>query len=124
VQVLTNNVIALVAYYLLPIYILPKMQLAKVLGTIVSTYKDSSLGGGKLLLVQFIDEQGNPLPGYEVTADSVGAGVDEWVVVSRGSAARKVLGNEERPIDAVVVAIVETVNVYNRIVYSKKDQNR
>jgi len=100
------------------------MQLAKVLGTVVSTYKDSSLGGGKLLLVQFIDEQGNPLPGYEVTADSVGAGVDEWVVVSRGSAARKVLGNEERPIDAVVVAIVETVNVYNRIVYSKKDQNR
>ncbi len=100
------------------------MQIAKVRGNIVSTYKDPSLGGGKLILVQFIDEKGNPLPEYEVAADSVGAGVDEWVVVTRGSAARQVLGQEQRPIDAIVVAIIETVNVENRIVYSKKDQPR
>ncbi len=100
------------------------MQIAKVLGTVVSTYKDPSLGGGKLLLLQFLDEQGNLLPGYEVATDCVGAGVDEWVVVTRGSAARQVSGNEQRPIDAVVVAIIESVSVSNRIVYSKKEQYR
>ena len=99
------------------------MQIAKVRGTVVSTQKDPSLRGVKLLMLQLIDENGNLLPGYEVAADnSVGAGVDEWVLVSCGSAARQVLGNEVRPVDAAVVAIIDTVNVNGGLVYSKKDQ--
>jgi carbon dioxide concentrating mechanism protein CcmL len=63
------------------------------------------------------------LPVYEVAADnSVGAGVNEWVLVSRGSAARQVLGNEQRPLDAAVVAIIDTIYVEDRVIYSKKDQ--
>jgi len=101
------------------------MQIAKVRGTVVSTQKDPSLRGAKLLLLQFIDESGQLLPTYEVAADiSVGAGFDEWVLVSRGSAARKVEGSEERPLDAMVVAIIDTVTVENRPIYSKKDQYR
>jgi carbon dioxide concentrating mechanism protein CcmL len=100
------------------------MQIARVRGTVVSTQKDPSLRGVKLLLLQFIDEEGRFLPKYEVAADTVGAGVDEWVLVSRGSAARHVLGNEERPLDAVVVAIIDTVHLENRLLYSKKDQYR
>ncbi|MEH1892583.1 MAG: EutN/CcmL family microcompartment protein [Nostoc sp.] len=100
------------------------MQVAKVRGTVVSTQKDPSLRGVKLLLLQLVDEDGNILPEYEVAADSVGAGVDEWVLVSRGSAARKVVGNEERPLDAVVVAIIDTIHVEDRMIYSKKDQYR
>lgn len=100
------------------------MQVAKVRGTVVSTQKDPSLRGVKLLLLQLVDEDGNILPQYEVAADSVGAGVDEWVLVSRGSAARKVVGNEQRPLDAVVVAIIDTIHVEDRMIYSKKDQYR
>ncbi|BAZ89718.1 ethanolamine utilization protein EutN/carboxysome structural protein Ccml [Raphidiopsis curvata NIES-932] len=98
------------------------MQIAKVRGTVVSTQKDPSLRGVKLLMVQLVDENGNLLPKYEVAADSVGAGVDEWVLFSRGSAARQVLGNEQRPLDAAVVAIIDTIHVKDRLVYSKKDQ--
>jgi len=66
------------------------MQIARVRGTVTSTQKDPSLRGVKLLMLQLIDENGNLLPVYEVAADnSVGAGVDEWVLVSRGSAARE-----------------------------------
>lgn len=97
------------------------MQIAKVRGTVVSTLKDPSLRGVKLLLLQLVDEEGQILPIYEVAADYVGAGVNEWVLLSRGSAARKLDGSEQRPLDAAVVAIIDTVNVDNRLVYSKKD---
>ncbi|MEH2071820.1 MAG: EutN/CcmL family microcompartment protein [Nostoc sp.] len=100
------------------------MQVAKVRGTVVSTQKDPSLRGVKLLLLQLVDEDGNILPQYEVAADTVGAGVDEWVLVTRGSAARQVVGNEQRPLDAAVVAIIDTINLADRLIYSKKDQYR
>ncbi len=98
------------------------MRIAKVRGTVVSTQKEPSLRGVKLLLLQLVDEQGRTLPEYEVAADSVGAGVDEWVLVSRGSAARQILGNEQRPVDAAVVAIIDTIYVEDRLIYSKKNQ--
>ncbi|AFW95280.1 MULTISPECIES: EutN/CcmL family microcompartment protein [Nostocales] len=101
------------------------MQIARVRGTVTSTQKDPSLRGVKLLMLQLIDENGNLLPVYEVAADnSVGAGVDEWVLVSRGSAARQLSGNEQRPLDAAVVAIIDTIYVEDRVIYSKKDQYR
>ncbi len=100
------------------------MQLAKVRGTVVGTHKLPSLTGVKFLLLQYIDEQGNPLPNYEVAADLVGAGFDEWVLVSRGSAARQEGSYEQRPVDALVVAIIDTVTVENRLLYSKKEQSR
>ncbi len=95
------------------------MQIARVRGTVTSTLKDPSLRGVKLLLLQMMDEEGQPQPGYEVAADTVGAGLDEWVLVSRGSAARQILDSEKRPLDAAVVAIIDTVSVENRLLYSK-----
>ncbi|MGH1393934.1 MAG: EutN/CcmL family microcompartment protein [Trichormus sp.] len=100
------------------------MQIAKVRGTVVSTQKEPSLRGVKLLLLQLVDEEGNLLQKYEVAADNVGAGVDEWVLISRGSAARQVPGSEQRPVDAAVVAIIDTIYVEDRLIYSKKDQYR
>lgn len=100
------------------------MQIAKVCGTVVSTQKDPSLTGVKFLLLQLLDEQGNPLPEYEVAADTVGAGIDEWVLVSRGSAARQVSGSELRPLDALVIGIIDTVSLDNRLFYSKRDSDR
>lgn len=100
------------------------MQIAKVRGTVVSTVKEPGLRGVKFLLLQFLDENGNLLPNYEVAGDNVGAGRDEWVLVSRGSAARQVGESDRRPIDAMVVGIIDTVSVDNHILYSKKDQYR
>ena len=98
------------------------MQIAEVRGTVVSTQKEPSLTGVKFLIVQLLDQEGTPLPKYEVALDNVGAGVGEWVLVSRGSAARQVPGSEKRPADAAVVAIIDTVSVGNRSLYSKRDQ--
>lgn len=97
------------------------MQIAKVRGTIVSTYKAESLEGIKFLLVQFIDEEGQPLPKYEVAGDLVGAGINEWVLVSRGGAARTEAGMQSRPLDAMVIGIIDTINADNRSLYSKKN---
>lgn len=100
------------------------MQIAKVRGTVVSTHKAPSMTGVKLLLVQYIDEQGQLLPKYEVAADIVGAGINEWVLIGRGSAARNETGQESRPVDATVVGIIDTVNIDNRSLYSKKEAER
>ncbi len=98
------------------------MQIAKVCGTVVSTQKEPSLRGTKLL--QFIDSEGQPLSKYEVAADNVRAGIEEWVLVSRGGAAREIQGSEQLPIDARVVAIIDTITVENPMLYGKKDQYR
>lgn len=100
------------------------MQIAKVCGTVVSTHKSRTLTGVKLLLVQFLDADGKPLPNYEVAGDTVGAGVNEWVLVTRGSSARKEVGHEERPIDAMVVGIIDTVTVASSLLYSKRETER
>jgi carbon dioxide concentrating mechanism protein CcmL len=97
------------------------MRLAKVVGTVVSTHKEPSLTGTKFLLVQMLDAAGQELPGYEVAADCVGAGLTEVVLVSRGSAARQVSSKDHYPVDALVVAIVDTVATGNDLTYSKRD---
>ncbi|MEL6929094.1 MAG: EutN/CcmL family microcompartment protein [Cyanobacteria bacterium J06600_6] len=100
------------------------MQIAQVRGTVVSTHKAPSMRGIKLLLVQYIDEEGQLLPKYEVAGDLIGAGVSEWVLVSRGSAARIEVGQEAKPLDATIVGIIDTVNVERNALYSKKDAER
>ncbi|MFG6099184.1 EutN/CcmL family microcompartment protein [Leptothoe sp. ISB3NOV94-8A] len=97
------------------------MRLGKVRGTVVSTCKEPSLTGVKFLLIQFISEDGALLPDYEVAADVVGAGPGEWVLVTRGSAARQHVGYNERPVDATVVAIVDTVSLDSGSLYNKRE---
>jgi carbon dioxide concentrating mechanism protein CcmL len=97
------------------------MKLAKVMGTVVSTHKEPNLTGTKFLLVQMLDVAGNELPEYEIAADCVGAGLTEVVLVSLGSAARQVSNKDRYPVDALIVAIVDTVVVGNELTYSKRD---
>jgi carbon dioxide concentrating mechanism protein CcmL len=68
-----------------------------------------------------LDAAGQELPGYEVAADCVGAGLTEVVLVSRGSAARQVSSKDHYPVDALIVAIVDTVAMGNDLTYSKRD---
>ncbi len=100
------------------------MRLAKVRGTVVSTVKDESLMGVKLLLVQLIDEAGDLQSDYEVAADVVGAGMGEWVLISRGSSARQQQRYQSKPVDAAIIAIVDTVSLDNGLLYDKREDFR
>ena len=95
------------------------MILAKVIGTIVSTQKESSMDGLKFLLLQQIDSEGKVKGGIVVAADAVDAGVGEIVLYASGSSARQTKRTENRPCDAVVMAIVDNWEVEGKTVYKK-----
>ena len=87
------------------------MYLGRVIGTVVSTTKDESLVGFKLLVVSKLNETLQLTETSEIVVDSVGAGVGEVVLVSKGSSARYVLNKPNSPIDSAVVGIVDSVEV-------------
>jgi len=87
------------------------MQMGVVVGTVVSTRKDPELGGLKLLLVKACDVDGKPSGASLVCADAVGAGVGEVVLYASGSSARQTTMTQNRPVDATIMAIVDTVVV-------------
>jgi ethanolamine utilization protein EutN len=87
------------------------MYLAKVRGTVVSTSKDPRLIGFKLLVTQRLGVVGDYVGQPEVTIDTVGAGVGETVIVTKGSSARFAASRPEAPIDATIVGIVDTVEI-------------
>ena len=95
------------------------MTLGKVVGTVVATTKDEKLTGGKLLLVQELSLDGEPLERYAVAVDSVGSGIGEVVLVATGSSARLTEATKNRPVDAVVMAIVDSMEVHGKTVYRK-----
>lgn len=83
------------------------MQLARVIGDVVTTRKDANLSGVTLLVLQPIDPQGQPLGRTLVAVDSVGAGVGEVVFFVRGKEASFPFYPTEVPADAGVVGIVD-----------------
>ena len=87
------------------------MQLARVVGTVVATRKEQSLQGLKLLVVRPIDEEGRESGNALVSADAVGAGPDEVVLIAAGSSARQTTVTDKRPIDSVIMAIVDSWSV-------------
>ena len=95
------------------------MILARVLGTVVSTRKDHGLLGLKLLLVREVDGQFKPAGSFVVAADAVGAGEGEIVMVVAGSSARLTEVSRDKPVDAVVVGIVDAVEVAGKDAYLK-----
>jgi microcompartment protein CcmK/EutM len=96
------------------------MILARVQGTVVSTRKDHGLLGLKLLLVREVDAQFKPAGGQVVAADAVGAGEGEIVMVAAGSSARMTEVSRDKPVDAVIVGIVDAVEVGGKDVYLKR----
>ena len=87
------------------------MIFARVIGTVVSTQKDPNLSGKKLLLCKETDHAGNPLTSYHVAVDAVQAGEGSLVLLSYGSAARMTDETRNAPVDAVVMAIVDGVQI-------------
>lgn len=87
------------------------MLLGKVIGTVWATRKDEQLVGMKFLIVREIELDGTPTSNFVVAADSVGAGVHEMVLVAQGSSGRQTELTHKKPIDAVIMAIVDRLDV-------------
>jgi len=97
------------------------MNLAKIVGTVVATRKDEGLEGHKLLVAQEYGFDLKPREGFVVASDTVGAGVGEMVVVVKGASARMTLQTTEKPVDAAVIAIVDSLDLENKVIFRKSD---
>jgi microcompartment protein CcmK/EutM len=97
------------------------MILAKVVGTVVASQKEPSIEGTKMLLLERLDEKAKGKDDYVVAVDAVGAGEGEVVLFASGSSARQTVRTKERPVDAVVMAIVDSFAIAGETVY-RKDQ--
>ncbi len=102
------------------------MFLARVEGAVVATKKDPAMNGRKLLLLrpQLVDEK-DPArfrAGVNtiVAVDSVGAGVGELVLFCQGSSARLAPSLKEAPVDAVIIGIVDSVDVLGQQIYNAR----
>ena len=102
------------------------MFLAKVEGAVVATKKDPSMNGRKMLLVRpmLVDEKDptkfRPGSNTIVAVDSVGAGLGEMVLFCQGSSARLAPNLREAPVDAVIIGIVDTVDVLGKQIFSAR----
>jgi ethanolamine utilization protein EutN len=95
------------------------MFLAKVIGHVVASQKSPEFSGMKLMLVQpYINRDKTLVPSGSsiVAVDSVGAGEGECVLFTQGSSARLTAGTKGAPVDAVIVGIVDSVEVEGQIV--------
>ena len=89
------------------------MQIARVIGTVVSTAKHPKFEGAKLLLVQPLNLDETPRGTALLAVDSVGAGIHEKVlVVLEGRAAGEALGRKAAPVDAAIVGIIDDVSIH------------
>jgi ethanolamine utilization protein EutN len=84
------------------------MQLARVIGNVVSTVKNTTLEGRKLLVIQILDGDLRPTGKPLVAVDSVGAGVGELVFWCRGKEASFPFEGSEVPTDCTIIGIVDS----------------
>ncbi len=102
------------------------MILARVEGSVVATKKSSKMTGSKLLVVRplVLDQpdarEFRPGQSTLVATDSLGAGEGEVVLVVQGSSARLAMENKDTPVDAVVIGLVDSVDLNRRLLYRAK----
>ncbi len=87
------------------------MLLGRVIGTVWATRKDEKLEGMKFQFVRAVDTDYKPLNNFVVAVDSVGAGAGEIVLVAQGSSARMTWLTKDKPVDAVIMAIVDRLDI-------------
>ena len=95
------------------------MIVCRVMGQAVSTIKDERLSGHTMLIVGRVDDDPNVVLDRFVALDRVGAGVGEIVGVIQGAPAQKAFNGEEPPIDAVIVAIFDSLSIEGKQIYKK-----
>jgi microcompartment protein CcmK/EutM len=95
------------------------MLIAKVVGTTVSTIKDEKLVGRKLLIVRQTDEKGDPVGKPFVAVDTVDAGSGDLVLTCSGSSARQTNITKDTPVDAVIMSVIDSLEVDGTVVFRK-----
>ena len=100
------------------------MIVGEVVGTIVATRKEETLEGLKFQIVRIEDvdpKSGGlkPTGRYLIAADAVGAGRGETVLCAQGSSARLTDKTKDRPIDAVIMGIVDTIEIEGEKIFEK-----
>jgi microcompartment protein CcmK/EutM len=95
------------------------MLIARVIGTTVSTVKDEKLTGRKLLVLRQTDEHGVPAGKPYVAIDTVGAGIGELVLTCAGSSARQTSQTKDCPVDAVIMGVIDSLEVDGVTTFSK-----
>ena len=90
------------------------MLLGRVIGTVWATRKDPKVVGMKWLIVRALKPDRKPGDGFVVAVDAVGAGMGETVLVTQGSSARQTELTTNKPVDAVIVAIVDDVEIADK----------
>ena len=88
------------------------MYFGRVVGTVVATIKNEAFYGRKLLLVDRLGLDGEPDGWYDIAVDVVQAGVgDKVLVIDEGNGARQILRREVAPVRAVIVGIVDDIEL-------------
>lgn len=95
------------------------MLIAKVIGTTVATIKDQKLEGRKLLICREADETGEANGKPYVAVDTVDAGVGDLVLTAHGSSGRQTFFTKDAPVDAVIMAIIDSLQVDGEVVFRK-----
>lgn len=95
------------------------MIIGRVIGRAVSSRKDEKLLGTKLLLVEEVDPEGRGTGDLAVAVDHLGAGAGDVVLVTQGSAARFTAPTKDRPVDALIVGIVDRIRLEGTDTFSK-----
>ncbi len=95
------------------------MLIARVVGSAVSTIKDEKLTGLKLLVVREVTPANELIGKPLVAIDAVGAGEGELVLIASGSSARQTTVTNNKPVDAVIMAILDSLEVEGELTYVK-----
>lgn len=95
------------------------MLIAKVVGSAVATIKDQSLNGAKLLIVREANARGEAIGKPLVAIDTVDAGVGDVVLIASGSSARQTSFTKDRPVDAVIMALLDSLEVDGETTFRK-----
>ena len=95
------------------------MKLGRIVGTVVSTQKDPKIEGLRLYMVEDVDLGLAGKGSFVVAADAMGAGVGELVLYASGSSARQTDITQGRPVDAVIMAIVDTMSLEGELLFNK-----
>jgi microcompartment protein CcmK/EutM len=95
------------------------MLIAKVIGTTISTIKDEKLHSRKLLILRQTDETGAMFGKPYVAVDTVDAGIGDLVLTAAGSSARQTNLTKDSPVDSVIMAVIDSLEVDGKVVFRK-----